>query len=462
MQDRFDLRGAVDQNLFRRAWQSIVNRHDALRTSFLWEISTRPCQVVHRRVELSFEYHDWRTLPDAEARLEALLAEERRRGFDFLKPPLMTVRLFRLGEDRYRFVRSFHHILIDAWCLSPMLVELRDSYQALCRGETPDFGPAPQFRRYIAWLQGRDDQSAEQFWRNNLQGFAEATPCNVDNRAAAGTERGVGDTIAFLSEQETVKLNALAQRCRLTPNTFVQAAWALMLSRYSGRAEVLFGVTVSGRPAELPGSERMLGVFINTLPLRVSVAVHQSLPEFLQGLFARNLEIRQYEHAPLGRIQCWSEIPRERPLFESLLVFENYPVDPGLRTGQGAFGITGVETRTHTNYPLTGMAIPGDRLHLQITYYHDRFSGAVVEDMLGHFRNLLVEMIRFPEKRLDQFEMLGEQERRRILVDWNRTEPGKLDAVDLPALFEAQVSHTPDAVAAVCGIDRISFRDLNT
>ncbi|MGH8548646.1 MAG: condensation domain-containing protein, partial [Methylococcales bacterium] len=261
-------------------------------------------------------------------------AEERRRGFDFLKPPLMTVRLFRLGEDRYRFVRSFHHILIDACCLSPMLVELRDSYQALCRGEAPDFGPAPQFRRYIAWLQGRDDQSAEQFWRNNLQGFAEATPFNVDRPAAAGEiNEGVGDAILFLSEEETATLSALAQRCRLTPNTFVQAAWALMLSRYSGRKEILFRVTVSGRPAELPGSEWMLGVFINTLPLRVSVAVHQSLPEFLQGLFARNLEIRQYEHVPLGRIQGWSEIPREQPLFESLLVFENYPVDPGLRTG---------------------------------------------------------------------------------------------------------------------------------
>ncbi|MDZ4151835.1 non-ribosomal peptide synthetase, partial [Methylicorpusculum sp.] len=275
MQDRFDLRGLVDEKRFQRAWQMIIDRHTALRTGFLWETSAHPVQIVHRHVNLPFEYHDWRSLASAKQqdRLETLLAAERRQGFDFLKPPLMTIRLIRLEEQRYCFVRSYHHILIDAWCMSLMLVELMANYKALSSGQLRPQLPAPQFQGYIAWLQKRDQDAAKQFWQRYLYGITESTPFNVDKFVlnADEDEAGVADATAFLSTQNTGKLNAMAQQCRVTPNTFVQAAWALMLSRYSGRGEVVFGVTVSGRPAELSGSEDMLGVFINTLPLRVAV-----------------------------------------------------------------------------------------------------------------------------------------------------------------------------------------------
>lgn len=465
MQDRFELRGSIAEEIFRHAWQQMVDRHTALRTSFLWETLSRPCQIVHRRVQLPFEYHDWRALSPAEqeARLEALLADERNRGFDFLKPPLMAIRLFRLGENQYRLVRSYHHILIDAWCMSLMLVELRDNYARLYAGQAPIQSQAPQFRSYVAWLQGRDLQAAKAFWQQYLQGFTEATPLHVDNPVAAGEQpvAGVSDAIAFLSERDTEKLNALAQRHRLTPNTFVQAAWALLLSRYSGQQEVLFGVTVSGRPTDLPGSEEMLGVFINTLPLRVAVRAEQSLSEFLQELLQRNIAIRQHEYTPLVQIQSWSELPREQPLFESLLVFENYPVDPSLRSAEGRFNIVSVDTRTHTNYPLTAMVIPGERLHLQITYYRNRFENAVIERMLGHFKNLLLEMLYSPEKKLHQLEMLAERERRQILVDWNRTERPYPGPESFAARFAAQAQRTPMAPAVACGGERLTYQELN-
>lgn len=465
MQDRFDLRGSIDGKIFRRAWQRMVDRHAALRTSFLWETLSRPCQIVHRRVQLPFEYHDWRTFSPAEqeARLEELLAEERHQGFDFLKPPLMTIRLFRLGEDRYCFIRSYHHILMDAWCMSLMLVELRDSYAALSGGRTPLQSQPPQPRSYIAWLQRRDPQSAKAFWQQYLQGFTEATPLNVDNPVAVGdnTDQGVGDAIAFLSEGDTEKLNALAQQYRLTPNTFIQAAWTLLLSRYSGQEEVLFGVTVSGRPTDLPGSEEMLGVFINTLPLRAAVRAEQSLLDFLQSLLQRNMDIRQHEYTPLVQVQGWSELPREQPLFESLLVFENYPVDPSLRSEEGLFNIVSVDTRTHTNYPLTTMVIPGERLHLQITYYRSRFDAVAVERMLGHFKNLLVEMIRCPERKLNELEMFAGQERRQILMDWNRTERRYPGPEAFAARFTAQAQRTPAASAVACRGEQLTYHELN-
>lgn len=465
MQDRFDLRGSIDGEIFRRAWQRMVDRHAALRTSFLWETLFRPCQIVHRHVQLPFEYHDWRTFSPAEqeARLEALLAEERHQGFDFLKPPLITIRLFRLGEDRYCFVRSYHHILMDAWCISLMLVELRDSYEVLYGGQTPIQSQPPQLRSYIDWLQRRDSQSAKAFWQPYLQGFTETMPLNVDKPVVVGdnTDQGVDDAISFLSEQDTEKLNALAQQYRLTPNTFIQAAWALLLSRYSGQEEVLFGVTVSGRPTDLLGSEEILGVFINTLPLRAVVRAEQSLLEFLQDLLQRNIDIRQHEYTPLVQIQGWSELPREQPLLESLLVFENYPVDPSLHSEEGPFNIVSVDTRTHTNYPLTAMVIPGERLHLQITYYRSRFEGAVVERMLGHFKNLLVEMIHCPERRLDELEIFAEQERHQILVDWNQTDRRYPGPEEFAERFTVQAQQTPTALVVACCGEQLTYRELN-
>lgn len=451
MQDRFEVCGPIDEKRFQQAWQGLVDHHAALRTSFLWKTSSRPLQIVHRRVDLSFEYHDWQLLASAEQknRLDDLLTEERQQGFDFLNPPLMTIRLFRLGGDRYCFVRSYHHILIDAWCMSLMLVELLNNYKALFEGQALNQYQAPPFRNYIAWLQKRDNEAAKQFWRHYLRGISESTPFNVDKLLLSTdeTDQSVGDAILFLSEQNTKKLNTTAQQYRITPNTFVQAAWALMLSRYSGHEEVVFGITVSGRPAELPGSEQMLGLFINTLPLRIAVNAKLPVAEFLSSLLHQNIELRQYEYTQLVQIQSWSEIPREQSLFESLLVFENYPVDPRLRSDESLLNITGVETRTHTNYPLNGMAIPGKRLQLQITYHKNRFEALVIERMLGHFRNLLEAMIDAPDKRISEIPMLAEGERRLTLLQWNQTAHFYPEPCDAVTRFESEVERKPDAIA---------------
>lgn len=466
MQDRFEIRGEVDENAFMLAWQRIVDRQPALRTAFIWESVSHPCQIVFRRVELPFEYLDWRGVSEVQqdARLEHLLEAERKQGFNLTKAPMMAVRLIRLEDARYCFVRSYHHILVDAWCMSLILVELKENYEDLVTGRRRQRPPAPPFSRYIAWLQERGDESSERFWRDYLKGFSAATPIPVSNPAPVGAnaEPNVRDAITFLFERETRDLNALAQRYRLTPNTFIQAAWALMLSRYSGSEEVLFGVTVAGRPTDLPNSDTMLGVFINSLPLRVRVRPEQYLPDFLDQLLRQNIELRQYEYAPLLKIQGWSDIPRGMPLFESLLVFENYPVEPSLRSGDSLLNITDVKTRTHTNYPLNGVVIPGDRLHLQMTYHTNKFNDATVERMLGHFKNLLLDMIRAPEKRLADLDMLGEDERRQIIEDWNRTEYSFPPPCDFVAQFERQVEQTPNAIAVACQGERLTYRELNS
>ncbi|SMF97565.1 amino acid adenylation domain-containing protein [Methylomagnum ishizawai] len=462
MQDRFDIEGDIDPDLFRRAWQSVVDRHPALRTSYLWEGRDRPLQRVHKRLDLPFEYLDWRGLtePEARERLDALLDRELREGIDLARPPLIRVRLLRLGEERYCLAFTHHHIILDAWCNSLIFLEFRAAYEALAQGRPLDAPPVRPFRDYMGWLRSQDAGLAVEFWRDYLRGFTEPTPLVVD-RAPGRPGGAVRDAFVQLSAVDTGALTELAQRHRLTPNTFIQAALAVLLSRYAGQPEVLFGVTVAGRPAELPDVEAMLGLFINGLPLRVSVRPEQPLLEFLRGLLQQNVLQRRYEFLPLTQIQGLSAVPRGQDLFQHLLTFENAPIDPSLREKTGAFHFVDVVVRTHTNYPITVMVIPGPETHLQITYQEERFEAATIERMLVHFRSLLEDMIRHPDKRVGELGLLGAAERRQLLLDWNRTDFAYPEPCDLVARFEAQTARTPEAWAVACQGGRLSYAELN-
>lgn len=465
MQHRYWIEGSVDVDVFREAWQRIVDRHSILRTIFFWDTQSQPHQVVKRRTILPFDYYDWQDLPDCEqeARLEDLLATERRDGFDLGSAPPLRIKLFRLGDRRYLLIRSHHHILLDAWCTSLILTELKDHYANLIQHErtVEDVGPA--FSDYIAWLLQRNMAAAEQFWRSYLQGFSEPTPLAIDRPITDDQQmiREVKDVRRFLSEETTEALQTWARHNHLTLNTMVQAAWALLLSRYSGHREVLFGITVAGRPAELPDIEAMLGLFINSLPLRVQIKPEQPLQEFLQNIQQQTLEIREFEYPSLTQIQQWCELPRGQDLFQHLLAFENAPVDPVLHRENGTWWFVNSRHRTHTNYPLNGVVIPGSKLYLQISYQDERFESERIERMLDHWQHLLVDMVCHSDKRVGELSMFPNVERRRMLIDWNRTAhvyPGPCDVI---SQFELTVERNPTAIAAACLDKWLTYGELN-
>ena len=363
MQNRYMLQGEVDTGAFARAWQRVMERHPILRTSFVWKTQKQPLQVVHKYLDVPIEVLDWRKLPANEqaGRLNGILHAELQAGFDFGKAPLMRFRLIRLTEDTYEFVHSFNHILLDEWCTSLLMMDFLAHYEAFAQGKTLHQDAPRPFRDYIGWLQKRDLPSTEKFWRSYLQGFATPTPLAFDQLPEGLTDQNAdagGDTTC-VSADTTRRLVALARQHQLTLNTLVQAAWALLLSHYSGEHDVLFGVTVAGRPPELPGVESTVGLFINTLPLRVQVQPERPLVPWLIDLLDENMRLRQYEYAPLVQVQGWSEVPRGQPLFHSLLVFENAPIHPALREGRIVFKIRDVQYRVHTNYPLTVVSWQG-------------------------------------------------------------------------------------------------------
>jgi amino acid adenylation domain-containing protein/non-ribosomal peptide synthase protein (TIGR01720 family) len=466
MLDRYEVDGAVDVDAFRAAWQDVLDRHPILRTSFLWEDYSRPHQFVHKQVALPFNYRDWREVPlhAQERRFDELLKAEVKTGFDFTTGPLMRIHLVRFADKRYRFIRSHHHILMDAWCKSPVLLEFRANYEALVKGEAIPFREAViPYRDYIAWLESQDRKVAEDFWRDYLKGFVEPTPLIVDKPTSgeAQATSQVRDLVVLLSEADTQALNTLSQRYQLTPNSFLQGAWSLMLARYSGNNEVLFGVTVAGRPTDLPGVETALGLFINTLPLRVAVQPEQTALAFLRNLLYHNLELRQYEYMPLVRIQALSDLAKGQALFQHLFVFENAPVDPTLRGAKDVLNIVDDKHRTHANYPINAVLVPGSRFHLQVTYDVARFEEDVVKRLLEHFKILLEGIIRHPEARLGELPMLTERESKLICKQWNQTQHLYSEPRDMVALFEKQTALTPDAIAVAFQGQALSYCELN-
>lgn len=460
------LEGKLDAQAFIAAWQQTLARHEILRASFVWENLDEPLQLIHSRVSVPFELHDWRALKSDEAaqRWESLLSEEQQRGFDLSVAPLMRFALARVADEASRFVWTHHHLLLDGWSGALLLQEVFAAYEALKQDTALQVERVRSYRDYISWLGQQDMAQAEAFWRQHLKGFTAPTPLVIDHTSGMndGGAEEFGEKKVRLHQDLTARLQAFARRHQLTLNTLVQGAWALLLHRYSHERDVVFGATVAGRPASLAGVESMTGLFINTLPLRVSVPPRMGLLEWLKRLQTEQARLREYEYSPLLEIQRWSEAPRDTALFESLLVFENYPLDADAVTENFSLKLSEVRSFDRTNYPLTIVALPGRELVLQALYDSQRFDDEAVGRLLSHLETLLENFILEPHPSLETVELLTESERHQLLVEWNQTTRNYPQPnLRIHERFEAQAAETPEAVALVCDDERLTYRELN-
>ena len=390
------MRGDLNVMAFKQALHQVVQRHAALRTFFLWEGLKQPVQVVQKRLDLPWDDLDWRGL-SREVHIEQLtayLVREQTRGFDLSRAPLMRLALIRMSDDECQFVWTYHHILLDGWSGTLVSRDIISFYRTLSRGDDLQLPKPRPYRDYIAWLQQQDLASAEKYWREALKGFTTATPLIPNNVPAPTLQKQAYYARAFrLSTDETVRLRDAARKHRLTLNTLVQGAWALVLSRYSGQQDVVFGAIVSGRPPELEGVEEMVGIFINTLPVRVRIAPEMPVADWLWRLQKEQLESRQYEYSPLTRVQGWSEVKRGSPLFQSIVVFENFPAATSSPLPANQEGPGGPDIRyvilVKESYPLTLAADPGPQLLLELKYDASLFDAVTIRHMSNHLETLL-------------------------------------------------------------------------
>jgi amino acid adenylation domain-containing protein/non-ribosomal peptide synthase protein (TIGR01720 family) len=465
-----DINSHLDRENFRRAWQAVVNRHPALRTGFEWETLEEPLQVVRRDVSLRLNEEDWRGVGESEraARLEGFLRADRERGYKLGEAPLMRLKLFRTGDDNYRLVWSCHHLLVDGWSLAILLKEFLDYYEALCRGEAVEFTAERPYRVYIEWLRRRDEKAAKAYWREALRGIRQPTRLGVERVGEDAEEAAAharGEQTIRLSRDLTEQLRRLARTSGLTLNTLMRGAWAILLSRYSRETDVLFGAVVSGRPGELPGVEEMVGMFINTLPLRVKVERAARLMDWMAGLQARQAEMQPFEYSSLAQVQGWSEVAGGVPLFESLLVFENYPVDSfveaWLEGRAGSLEISNLRAIETTNYPLALVVAPGEELKISAAYERGRFDDETITRLLGHFKSLLEAVASNPNRRVSELTSLTGRERHQLLFEWAGADTAYPADRGIHTLFEAQAEQTPDAVAVRFGDRRLTYLELN-
>ena len=435
--------GAIEVTALQAAWDHLTRAHPLLRSVFLWEGLAAPAQVVLDVVSTPWEEHDLRDVEDEESALETLRAGLCARPIAVDQAPLTRFTLVRTGEQHYRLFWSSHHIVFDGWSGAVLLRELISSYRTIVAGGAPRASRSGSYEAYIRWLQGQDRREAEAYWAKTLAGFAEPTPLVVDRPVAGAT--GHATRSVSLDTATTSALKAVAERERVTLYTVLLGAWGLVLSRYTGLDDVLFGVAASGRDIDVVGIESMVGLFICNVPTRVQIDEDAQLWEWLRGLQAEQAEARAHQHLPLVEIQRATDVPAGTQLFKSALVLENFPLDASAlasRDLQVSYG--GVESATH--YPLVISGVPGAEFRLNVDYACDSFEPATIERLCGHLVAALEAFADDAQTQVAEIEIVTDLERAQLL----RLGEGSAAAPELPSLldhFAAHVARDPDALA---------------
>ncbi len=464
-----DLHEDLKESVLFKAWQEVTSRHDVLRTAFRWEEIPEPLQDVYEKTELPWFSEDWcqLTFEQQEQQYNDFLSRDRSSGFVVTRPPLMRFACFKLGPMHSRLVWTFHHSLLDGRSHRMVLQEVFGLYDDMLAHVTTASVTRLPYSEYINWLNQQKWPCTQEFWSDYLRGYQPKPDLRVGERGFSNVPlraREPAEQSLALSANVCAALEATAKEHQITVNTLIQAGWALLLGRHYGSQDIVFGVARACRHSGLPEAKSMVGLFINTLPLRVQLDPQRSLLQLLKQLRQQQLTFRDYEETPLTMIQEWSEAPRGRSLFETVLVFENYELNEQMAASKRLAASSPERHFTlleQTHYPLTLAAYAGSKLILKLEYDERRFQPESVEAMLSSLAMVLEGMATNPNLPVGQFSMLDDSERRRQISEWNETGKNFPDGVCLHELFAAQVRRTPERVAVVFGDQRLSFAELD-
>ncbi len=455
-----------DAAAFRSAWIEVLARHTALRTSFVWEGLDEPLQVVREKVDLPWQYLDWRGLDNgrqADA-LEGRLRSNLKEGFDLSQAPLMRVCLIRIRDDKYLCVWTRHHIVADGWSTSLILDELQRIYVRIVAGIDTVSPRVRPYRNYIAWLRQRDLEQTddERFWREYLQGFSERTsPGTGGKRSSIHRLGDFSEIEKSFSSERTQALQATARAQRVTLNTLVQAAWAILVNRYTDSDDVIFGVTMSGRPPDLPGVQSMVGMCINTLPVRVRFDDDETLFECLKRLQTNLLDIRQRECSSLVKVQQWSEMQPGEPLFDNVVVFVNYPEQAQLDVHERGLRFGKLKYMEQSNYPLALIVVPQQSLSTILIYDTDVYSHEQIVRMLDQLHSLLESMSGHMNSRPRDVPFLIDAERDWILAQgWGPAREVPENSCIHDIIGDRADKQKNDVKAVACGDGYLTYDEL--
>ena len=452
-QMRLDVSG-LDPELFRQAWQAVIDQHDILRTSFLWSGELeQPLQVVRARLDMPFSVLDLRTSANQPQALNELAQQQLLQGFDLSQAPLLNLIAAQTADDSHHLILTHHHILLDGWSTSQLLGEVLQRYSA-----RPVAAYQGRYRDYIDWLQQQDHAASETFWREQFKTLDEPLLLARHLTPPLAAPAGHADYNLALDAEQTAALNEFARQQKVTLNTLLQGAWALLLQRYSGQDAVCFGATVAGRPTQIAGIEQQIGLFINTLPVISDPRPELIVSQWLQVLQAQNLNLREHEHSALADVQRWAGHAGEA-LFDTLLVFENYPISQALEQGapQG-LRFANVSSHEQTNYPLTLIINAAENLALRFNYSRQQFSPQIIAAMARQTLELLNALRENVERPVGELTLSDSAS---ALEEWNPARSEFPIEQCLGQLIEAQAARAPNAIAVSCDGQTLTYAQLN-
>jgi amino acid adenylation domain-containing protein len=463
-----DLPGDIDPRCLESAWNLVIDRHEVLRAGIElradgggpWA-SRGFVHRIHKTAAIEFSYVDW-SGADAESETLQYLEGDRRRPFDLRTPPLMRVLLARSGPGAFRLFLTLHHIIIDGPSLVFLLRDAFACYEALCAGRIPALPPAPSFRPYVEWLDAGDQRPASQYWRAELTGFTAPTPLPVDlvDPKELGARR-FGEVVDRLSADETAALQSYARSQDVTVNTLLHGAWALLLAGHSGESDIVFGVTKTTRSGPAPNRESAVGPYLATLPLRVACDGAATPGEFLRAIRSRWVSLRPYEHASLTDIAEWCEW-KGGGLFDSLVLYHSLDYADELRALSTSWSGRWLRIHEETNSALTLVGTGGTELELKLEFDHRRYSHAAAHRYLGAIRHILFQFCREqPGRTIAAIDVVGPEERHRLLHEWNNAHAEYDTSLRVQDLFLRQVASGPDRVAVRGPKETLTYGALN-
>ncbi len=388
----YHLEGIVVEPSLQKAWEQVVQRHEILRTGVVTDGLQEPLQFIHEYAPLDWRLLDLSELASTQVQsaIEAYLSEDRRRGFVYEQAPLFRLTLIALGNNQYKLVMSYHHLILDAWSLFILLSDSLEFYRAALDGTPPTLANARPFRDYVTALTQEDVAAAQTYWKNRLKDFKTPTIISQSEKLnlSASVQALHAEARLDMTDLETERLLTFGKQNQLTLNTLVQGAWALVLAKHTQQRDICFGITITHRPVDLAGVQDMVGIFINSLPMRLGVSPHVTLEQWLQEVQGVQVGARAYEHYPLPLVQAGAEVASDQPLFETLLIFENFPRTSDWRSKKG-IKIRQERYVGWTNYPFAIEAMPEETLYFQVKYDKGFFSCAKVSEVLEDFRSIL-------------------------------------------------------------------------
>ncbi len=459
----FKLNGSIDIDVFEESFNELIRRHAILRTSFIGKGVRKPKQVVLKERKVGIDYRDIAAcVEEKEDYFEELCRQDRERGFDLIREPLMRITVVKLGENRYGIIWSHHHILMDGWCSGIIINELFRIYSFLQQGRSVALGEVHPYKNYIEWLEKQDEEEALEYWSHYLSGYESVASLPKLADVQENKSYCLKEKIFRIEEAVSRKLEEISVKNQVTVNTVLQGIWGILLQRYNHTDDVVFGSVVSGRPSEVEGVEKMVGLFINTIPVRICSEKGESFANLIGKIQERALKSDAHDYVSLAEIQSRSDLKKD--LTDHIFVFENYPVEKEIGEqqdgGQGLL-IGDIRSFEHTNYDFNIIIGLEKEIIVKFSYNANIYESYIMGKIGESFQQVAETVADNPDILLEEIDIVAKEERNRLIYDFNNTKAEYLATKTLHELFEKQAETTPDHIALIYREQRLTYSELN-